>query len=48
MRAQPVVHVEGLDVYYGTSQILFGVGLSVQQATPWPCSGAMVPESRRP
>jgi branched-chain amino acid transport system ATP-binding protein len=31
MSAQPVVHVEGLDVYYGTSQILFGVGLSVQQ-----------------
>jgi branched-chain amino acid transport system ATP-binding protein len=31
MSAQPVVHVEGLDVYYGSSQILFGVGLSVQQ-----------------
>jgi branched-chain amino acid transport system ATP-binding protein len=31
MSAQPVVQVEGLDVYYGTSQILFGVGLSVQQ-----------------
>jgi branched-chain amino acid transport system ATP-binding protein len=31
MSTQPVVSVEGLDVYYGTSQILFGVGLSVQQ-----------------
>src|SRR5216684_2022634 len=31
MSAQPVVQVEDLDVYYGTSQILFGVGLSVQQ-----------------
>ena len=31
MSVQPVVHAEGLDVYYGTSQILFGVGLSVQQ-----------------
>jgi len=27
----PVVQVEDLDVYYGTSQILFGVGLSVRQ-----------------
>jgi len=27
---QPVVQVEDLDVYYGTSQILFGVGLSVR------------------
>ena len=25
----PVIQVEDLDVYYGTSQILFGVGLSV-------------------
>ena len=31
MSAQPVVQVEDLDVYYGTSQILFGVGLSVRQ-----------------
>src|SRR6202795_4905796 len=31
MSAQPVVQVEDLDVYYGTSQILFGVDLSVQQ-----------------
>ncbi len=31
MSGQPVVQVEDLDVYYGTSQILFGVGLSVQQ-----------------
>jgi branched-chain amino acid transport system ATP-binding protein len=31
MSMPPVVQVEGLDVYYGTSQILFGVGLSVQQ-----------------
>jgi branched-chain amino acid transport system ATP-binding protein len=31
MTAQPVVQVEDLDVYYGTSQILFGVGLSVRQ-----------------
>jgi branched-chain amino acid transport system ATP-binding protein len=30
MSTQPVVQVEDLDVYYGTSQILFGVGLSVQ------------------
>ena len=30
MSAQPVVQVEDLDVYYGTSQILFGVGLSVR------------------
>jgi branched-chain amino acid transport system ATP-binding protein len=31
MSAQPVVQVEDLDVYYGTSQILFGVDLRVQQ-----------------
>ncbi len=31
MSAQPVVQVEDLDVYYGTSQILFGVSLSVRQ-----------------
>ena len=31
MSAEPVIQVEGLDVYYGTSQILFGVGLSVRQ-----------------
>ena len=31
MSAQPIVQVEDLDVYYGTSQILFGVGLSVRQ-----------------
>jgi branched-chain amino acid transport system ATP-binding protein len=31
MSRQPVIQVEDLDVYYGTSQILFGVGLSVQQ-----------------
>jgi branched-chain amino acid transport system ATP-binding protein len=31
MSAEPVVQVEDLDVYYGTSQILFGVGLSVRQ-----------------
>jgi branched-chain amino acid transport system ATP-binding protein len=30
MSIVPVVQVEDLDVYYGTSQILFGVGLSVQ------------------
>lgn len=30
MSSQPVIEVEGLDVYYGSSQILFGVGLSVQ------------------
>jgi branched-chain amino acid transport system ATP-binding protein len=28
--AQPIIEIEDLDVYYGTSQILFGVGLSVQ------------------
>ena len=27
----PVIEVEDLDVYYGTSQILFGVGLSVRR-----------------
>jgi branched-chain amino acid transport system ATP-binding protein len=31
MSALPVVQVEDLDVYYGTSQILFGVGLSVRR-----------------
>jgi branched-chain amino acid transport system ATP-binding protein len=31
MSGEPVVQVENLDVYYGTSQILFGVGLSVRQ-----------------
>ena len=31
MSAQPVVQVEDLDVYYGTSQILFGVALAVRQ-----------------
>jgi branched-chain amino acid transport system ATP-binding protein len=30
MSMQPIVQVEDLDVYYGTSQILFGVGLSVR------------------
>ena len=30
MSAVSVVQVENLDVYYGTSQILFGVGLDVQ------------------
>jgi branched-chain amino acid transport system ATP-binding protein len=29
MSAQPIIQVEDLDVYYDTSQILFGVGLSV-------------------
>jgi branched-chain amino acid transport system ATP-binding protein len=28
--AQPIIEIEDMDVYYGTSQILFGVGLSVQ------------------
>jgi branched-chain amino acid transport system ATP-binding protein len=31
MSAQPVIEVDGLDVYYGTSQILFGVGFTVEQ-----------------
>ena len=31
MSAEPVVQVDDLDDYYGTSQILFGVGLSVRQ-----------------
>src|SRR5215210_3795245 len=31
MSSQPVVQVEDLDVYYGTSQILFGVGLEVRE-----------------
>jgi branched-chain amino acid transport system ATP-binding protein len=30
MSARPIVQVEDLDVCYGTSQILFGVGLSVR------------------
>src|SRR3981189_2465363 len=30
MSIEPVVQVEDLDVYYGTSQILFGVGLAVR------------------
>ena len=30
MSAPAVVQVEDLDVYYGTSQILFGVGLAVR------------------
>ena len=30
MSVQPIVQVDDLDVYYGTSQILFGVGLSVR------------------
>jgi len=30
MSAQPIIQVEDLDVYYETSQILFGVGLSVR------------------
>ncbi len=31
MSSQPIIEVADLDVYYGTSQILFGVGLSVRQ-----------------
>src|SRR5205807_3953970 len=31
MSAQPIVQLEDLDVYYGTSQILFGVALAVRQ-----------------
>jgi len=31
MSEQPTIEIEGLDVYYGTSQILFGVGFSVQK-----------------
>ncbi len=31
MNAAPVIDVEGLDVFYGASQILFGVSLSVQE-----------------
>jgi branched-chain amino acid transport system ATP-binding protein len=31
MTVQPVIQVADLDVYYGTSQILFGVGFSVRQ-----------------
>jgi branched-chain amino acid transport system ATP-binding protein len=29
--SKPIIRVEGLDVFYGKSQILFGVGLEVQQ-----------------
>ena len=31
MSAQPVIEVERIDVFYGTSQILFGVSLSVSE-----------------
>ena len=31
MSGSPIVRVEGLDVYYGKSQILFGVGLELRQ-----------------
>jgi branched-chain amino acid transport system ATP-binding protein len=31
MSGEPIIEVADLDVYYGTSQILFGVGLSVRQ-----------------
>src|SRR3982074_2157323 len=31
MSGQPVIQVEDLDVYYGTSQMLFGGDLQVQQ-----------------
>ena len=31
MSGQPIIEVEGLDVYYGTSQILFDLGLSIRQ-----------------
>ncbi len=31
MNARPIVRVEGLDVFYGKSQILFGVGLELKQ-----------------
>src|SRR3978361_2107587 len=39
MSAQPVVQGEDLDVYYGTSQILFGVGLSVRQGESMALTG---------
>jgi branched-chain amino acid transport system ATP-binding protein len=31
MMAEPFLHVEAADVYYGASQILFGVDLAVEQ-----------------
>jgi len=31
MSERPIVHVEGLDVFYGKSQILFGVGLDLRE-----------------
>jgi branched-chain amino acid transport system ATP-binding protein len=31
MSASPIVRVDGLDVFYGKSQILFGVGLELKQ-----------------
>ena len=37
MSVQPLVQVEDLDVYHGTSQILFGVGLSVRQGETTRC-----------
>ena len=48
MSAQPVVQVEDLDVFYGTSQILFGVGLRCGRARPWRCSAATAPASPPP
>jgi len=30
--SEPIIRVEGIDVYYGKSQILFGVGLEVMRA----------------
>ena len=31
MSAKPIIEVEQIDVFYGTSQILFGVSLSVNE-----------------
>jgi branched-chain amino acid transport system ATP-binding protein len=48
MSPQPVVQVEDLDVYYGTSQILFGVGLSVRPGETMALLGAATAPANRP
>ena len=47
MSMEPVVQVEDLDVYYGTSQILFGVGLSVRPGETMALLGRNRSEERR-
>jgi branched-chain amino acid transport system ATP-binding protein len=47
MSVQPIVQVDDLDVYYGTSQILFGVALSVRPGETMALLGRNVPASQR-